>query len=83
MARVYIGLPAGVLKLPAVSFLAAATLGILAWNLPFLLLGFLLKGTSHSLFYVGLRASIVLVAAEFLIVTLVGMIRRARADGRT
>ncbi len=83
VARVYIGLPAGVLKLPAVSFLAAATLGILAWNLPFLLLGFLLKGTSHLLFYVGLRASIVLVAAEFLIVTLVGMIRRARADGRT
>lgn len=83
VARVYIGLPAGVLKLPAISFLAAATLGILVWNLPFLLLGFLLKGTSHSLFYVGLRASIALIAAEFLIVGLVGMIRRTRRDGRT
>ncbi len=82
VARVYLGLPAGVLKLPALSFLTAATLGILVWNLPFLLLGFLLKGTSHSLFYVGLRASIVLVAAEFLIVVLVRMIRRTRRDGR-
>jgi alkaline phosphatase len=82
VARVYIGLPAGVLKLPAASFLAAATLGILVWNLPFLLLGFLLKGTSHSLFYVGLRASIALVAAEFLIVGLVGLVRRSREDGR-
>jgi membrane protein DedA with SNARE-associated domain len=79
---VYLGLPAGVLKLPALSFLTAATLGILVWNLPFLLLGFLLKGTSHSLFYVGLRASIVLVAAEFLIVVLVRMIRRSRRDSR-
>lgn len=83
VARVYIGLPAGVLKLPAISFLTAATLGILVWNLPFLLLGFLLKGTSHSLFYVGLRASIMLVAAEFLIVALVRMIRRTRTDGQT
>lgn len=82
VARVYIGLPAGVLKLPAISFLAAATLGILVWNLPFLLLGFLLKGTSHSLFYVGLRASIALIAAEFLIVGLVGMIRRSRTADR-
>lgn len=82
VARVYLGLPAGVLKLPALSFLTAATLGILVWNLPFLLLGFLLKGTSHSLFYVGLRASIVLVAAEFLIVVLVRMIRRSRRDSR-
>ena len=82
VARVYLGLPAGVLKLPAMSFLAAATLGILVWNLPFLLLGFALKGTSHSLFYVGLRASIALVAAEFLIVALVGLVRRLRAGGR-
>lgn len=83
VARVYLGLPAGVLKLPAMSFLAAATLGILVWNLPFLLLGFLLKGTSHSLFYVGLRASIALIAAEFLIVGLIGMIRRARRGDQT
>ena len=82
VARVYLGLPAGVLKLPALSFLTAATLGILVWNLPFLLLGLLLEGTSHSLFYVGLRASIVLVAAEFLIVVLVRMIRRSRRDSR-
>lgn len=83
VARVYLGLPAGVLKLPAIPFLTAASLGILVWNLPFLLLGFLLKGTSHSLFYVGLRASIALVAAEFAIVALVRMIRRARSDART
>lgn len=82
VARVYLGLPAGVLKLPAISFLTAAALGILVWNLPFLLLGFVLKGTSHSLFYVGLRASIALVAAEFLIVGLIGMIRRARGSGQ-
>lgn len=82
VARVYLGLPAGVLKLPTTSFLAAATLGILVWNLPFLLLGFLLKGTSDSLFYIGLRASIALIAAEFLIVGLVGIIRRSRRNGR-
>jgi alkaline phosphatase len=79
VARVYLGLPAGVLKLPAISFLAAATLGILIWNLPFLLLGFLLKDTSHSPIYVGLWASIALIAGEFLIIGLVGLIRRSRA----
>lgn len=88
VARVYLGLPAGVLKLPAISFLTAATLGILVWNLPFLLLGFLLKGSSHSPIQVGLQASIALVAGEFLIFALVGMIRRrqrrwSRRDGRT
>lgn len=82
VARVYLGLPAGVLKLPAISFLTAATLGILVWNLPFLLLGFVLKGTSRSLFDVGLRASIVLVAAEFLIFALAGIIRRSRRGGQ-
>lgn len=79
VARVYLGLPAGVLKLPAISFLMAATLGILVWNLPFLLLGFVLRGTSHSLVHVGLWASIALIAGEFLLVALVGAIRRSRA----
>ncbi|MBS0251794.1 MAG: hypothetical protein JSR78_12110 [Proteobacteria bacterium] len=39
-------------------------LGILVWNTPFLMLGFLLRVTGHDPAYVGFWTSIVLVALE-------------------
>lgn len=79
VARVYLGLPAGVLRLPLVSFAAAAALGILAWNLTFLALGFVLRGSSESPTTVGLWACAVLIAAEFALFFLVRSVRRHRA----
>jgi alkaline phosphatase len=79
VARVYLGLPAGVLRLPLASFSAAAALGILPWNLTFLTLGFVLQGSSQSPTTVGLWASAVLIATEFALFFLVRSVRQRRA----
>lgn len=81
VARVYLGLPAGVLRLPLASFAVAAALGILAWNMTFLSLGFVLRESSQSPAVVGLWASVILVAAEFSLLFLARAVRRRRAGG--
>jgi alkaline phosphatase len=68
VARIYLALPAGILQLPVIPFATAAALGILMWNTPFLVLGFLLRGTGHDPADVGFWTSIVLVAMEVAIV---------------
>lgn len=68
VARVYLGLPAGVLRLRLASFAVPAAIGILCWNVPFLLLGFALRGSAHSPGQVGLWASCALVGAELIVV---------------
>ncbi|WP_024881927.1 MULTISPECIES: DedA family protein [unclassified Methylosinus] len=67
VARIYLALPAGVLRLQAAPFVAATALGILMWNTPFLVLGFLLRGTGHDPAHVGFWSSIILVALEIAI----------------
>lgn len=79
VARVYLGLPAGVLRLPLVSFAVASALGILAWNLTFLTLGFVLQESSHSPGMVGLWASAALIAAEFLLFLVARAVKQRRA----
>lgn len=82
VARVYLGLPAGIMKLPLGSFVASAAAGICVWNAPFLLLGFCLKGDADSLATVHLWASIALVAGEAAILGLIALCRAPRQRGR-
>lgn len=78
VARVYLGLPAGVLRLSPVAFVVPAAIGILCWNVPFLALGFVLKGSALQPGTVGLWASVILIATEIMILLGVRAVRRAR-----
>lgn len=62
--RLYLPLPAGVLRLPPSSFLAATLLGTLMWNTPLLALGYALRGTCRDPASVGLLILGGLVTAE-------------------
>jgi phosphatidylethanolamine/phosphatidyl-N-methylethanolamine N-methyltransferase len=48
-------------------FLAATSLGTLTWNMPFLSLGYALRGSSHDPVSIGFWVAAVLVAAELAI----------------
>ncbi|WP_454811232.1 DedA family protein [Labrys neptuniae] len=74
--RVYLGLPAGVFRLELRRFILAALLGSLAWNVPFLSLGFILKGSDRDPLSLGLLVAIVLVGGEFAILWGVRQVRR-------
>jgi alkaline phosphatase len=65
--RIYLALPAGVLKLEPRAFLAATSLGTLIWNMPFLSLGYALRGSGRDPVSVGFWVAAVLIAAEFTI----------------
>ncbi len=62
--RLYLPLPAGVLRLSPSSFLGATLLGTLMWNSPLLALGYILRGTCRDPASVGLLLIAVIVAAE-------------------
>lgn len=62
--RIYLALPAGVLKLEPRAFLAATSLGTLIWNMPFLSLGYALRGSSHDPVSIGFWVAVTLIAAE-------------------
>jgi membrane protein DedA with SNARE-associated domain len=65
--RIYLALPAGVLKLEPRAFLAATSLGTLIWNMPFLSLGYALRGSGHDPVSISFWVAVVLIAAEFAI----------------
>lgn len=67
IARIYLALPAGVFKLQLVPFAAAAGLGILLWNTPFLTLGYLLRDGGHDPVDLGFWVSGALFATEMAI----------------
>lgn len=80
--RVYLGLPAGVLRLDPRVFLAATALGSLAWNAPFASLGYCLRDSGHDPVSLGLGVAAVLVASEFAILWAVRFAMRFFADAR-
>lgn len=82
MARVYLSLPAGVLRLEPLTFVAATAIGTLIWNVPFLCLGYLLRNSGHDAAQVGFWTAIVLIAAETLIFMTVRMCRSRAAHRR-
>ena len=63
-ARIYLALPAGVIRLPAWSFVIATTLGTLAWNAPLISLGFMLQNSGLSPLAAGGAAVALLIAIE-------------------
>lgn len=63
-ARIYLALPAGVLRLPAGPFVIATTLGTFAWNAPLISLGYLLRNSGWSPLAAGGIAVAMLIAIE-------------------
>jgi alkaline phosphatase len=66
-ARIYIGLPAGVLALRYRTYLAATLLGGMIWNACFLTLGYVLRGSGRELAGIGAWTAAILVALEFVL----------------
>ncbi|MDT3377454.1 DedA family protein [Labrys portucalensis] len=62
--RVYLGLPAGVFRLELRRFILATLLGSLAWNTPFLSLGFMLQGSDRDPLSLGLLVAILFLGGE-------------------
>ncbi len=78
VARIYLALPAGVLRLRPASFATAAGAGILVWNTPFLVLGHALRETGSDPLDLGFRVSIALVAAEIGLIAAAKLLPRRR-----
>ncbi|QPC91332.1 DedA family protein [Mesorhizobium sp. INR15] len=76
--RIYLALPAGILKLQLRIFLTATLLGCFMWNGPFLCLGYALRGSGSDPVQVGFWAAIVLIAAEGTILLTVRVRKGAR-----
>ncbi|OKO80939.1 alkaline phosphatase [Bradyrhizobium sp. NAS80.1] len=66
--RIYLALPAGVLGLEPRAFVAATTIGTVIWNMPFLSLGYALRGSSHDPVSIGFWVAAVLIAVEVTII---------------
>jgi alkaline phosphatase len=75
--RIYLALPAGVLKLEPRAFLAATSLGTLIWNMPFLSLGYSLRGSGRDPVSVGFWVAAMLIAAECSILLGVSLYKRS------
>ncbi len=78
-ARLYLPLPAGVLRLDPRIFLAATTLGCLIWNAPFVYLGYSLRNGGRDPIQTGFWASIALLAVEGAILLLLRFRKKAAA----
>ncbi|QND54793.1 DedA family protein (plasmid) [Phyllobacterium sp. 628] len=75
-ARVYLALPAGILKLDFLPFSAATLLGSLLWNAPFLFLGYLLRTSRYDPYEAGFWAAVCLLGLETVIVAVATIYRR-------
>lgn len=67
-ARIYLALPAGVIRLPLAPFFFATAIGTLAWNGPLITLGYLLRNSAWSPVTTGTIAvaSLILIEAVVL-----------------
>ncbi|MDH7801110.1 MULTISPECIES: DedA family protein [unclassified Rhizobium] len=75
--RIYLALPAGVLRLHFPSFAAATSIGSLLWNATFLCLGYGIRASHYDPVKVGFWAAICLVCAEALIASSIAIYKRA------
>ena len=66
VARLYLSVPAGVLRLRAGRFLTASAIGIAAYNSIFLTTGFILRKETHDPVTIGVLLSAGLIAAELV-----------------
>lgn len=77
--RVYLALPAGVLALDARAFLWATAVGAIAWNLPFLSLGYALRDSGRDPVTLGIWVAVLLVAVETALLLGVRLWQRNRS----
>jgi membrane protein DedA with SNARE-associated domain len=77
-ARIYLALPAGVIRLPIAPFFVATSIGTLAWNGPLITLGYLLQNSGWSPVTAGTIAVVALISIEALV--LLTVLRR-RPEG--
>jgi membrane protein DedA with SNARE-associated domain len=62
--RIYLPLPAGVIGLAPVPFLAASALGVLAWNTPLIALGYALRDSGVAPLAIGIAFAVALLLVE-------------------
>ncbi|AUC94145.1 DedA family protein [Bradyrhizobium sp. SK17] len=62
--RIYLALPAGVLRLEPRAFVMATAIGTVIWNMPFLSLGYALRGSGHDPVSLGFWVVVALIAVE-------------------
>jgi membrane protein DedA with SNARE-associated domain len=77
-ARIYLALPAGVIRLPIAPFVFATAIGTLAWNGPLISLGYLLRNSGWSPVTAGTIAVVSLITVETIV--LLTVLRR-RPEG--
>lgn len=77
-ARIYLALPAGVIRLPVAPFFVATGLGTLAWNAPLISLGYFLQNSGWSPVAAGTVAVVSLIVVEAVV--LMTVLRR-RPEG--
>ena len=65
--RIYLALPAGVLRLEPRAFVMATAIGTVIWNMPFLSLGYALRGSGHDPISFGFWVVVVLIAVEVVL----------------
>uniref|UniRef100_Q07L01 Putative alkaline phosphatase protein n=1 Tax=Rhodopseudomonas palustris (strain BisA53) TaxID=316055 RepID=Q07L01_RHOP5 len=82
VVRIYLALPAGVLRLEPRAFVAATAIGIVIWNTPFLTLGYALRGSSHDPVGVGFWVAAVMIATEAAIILGLRLYKRSIASPR-
>lgn len=76
--RIYVGLPAGMLRLGVPTFLLAGVLGTLCWNTPLIAAGYLLRGTTGD----PVTAGLLVVAGVMLVqFSLMWVRRRLKKSG--
>jgi membrane protein DedA with SNARE-associated domain len=80
--RIYLALPAGVLQLEPRAFIAATAIGTVIWNMPFLSLGYALRGSSQDPVSLGFWVVAILLAVEVAIILGLRFYKRATAPPR-
>ena len=66
-ARIYLALPAGVIRLPFAPYVLATAIGTVAWNAPLITLGYLLQNSGWSPLAAGTVAVCSLIAIEAIV----------------
>jgi len=82
VVRIYLALPAGVLRLEPRAFVAAAAIGIVIWNMPFIALGYALRGSGHDPVSIGFWVAAGLIAVEAAIILGLRLYKRSIASRR-
>ena len=80
--RIYLALPAGVLRLEPRAFVAATAIGTVIWNMPFLSLGYALRGSGYDPVSIGFWVVAILITVEVAIVLGIRVYRRSIAPHR-